>query len=53
MRSEAVVESVRVVVLPAVELGTVDFTAYNEIVSIQKWWISVQAKAAAISQPQA
>jgi hypothetical protein len=22
-------------------------------VSIQKWWISVQAKAAAISQPQA
>jgi len=23
------------------------------IVSIQKWWISVQAKAAAISQPQA
>jgi hypothetical protein len=25
----------------------------GEIVSIQKWWISVQAKAAAISQPQA
>jgi hypothetical protein len=24
-----------------------------ELVSIQKWWISVQAKAAAISQPQA
>ena len=23
------------------------------IVSIQKWWIAVQAKAAAISQPQA
>jgi hypothetical protein len=23
------------------------------VVSIQKWWISVQAKAAAISQPQA
>jgi hypothetical protein len=23
------------------------------LVSIQKWWISVQAKAAAISQPQA
>jgi hypothetical protein len=23
------------------------------LLSIQKWWISVQAKAAAISQPQA
>jgi hypothetical protein len=23
------------------------------LVSIQKWWIAVQAKAAAISQPQA
>ena len=25
----------------------------NYLVSIQKWWISVQAKAAAILQPQA
>jgi hypothetical protein len=24
-----------------------------DLVSVQKWWISVQAKAAAISQPQA
>jgi hypothetical protein len=26
---------------------------FLQLVSIQKWWISVQAKAAAISQPQA
>ncbi len=25
----------------------------NRIVSVQKWWISVQAKAAAMSQPEA
>ena len=28
-----------------------EFINYDR--SIQKWWISVQAKAAAISQPQA
>ena len=26
---------------------------HTKLVSIQKWWIAVQAKAAAISQPQA
>jgi hypothetical protein len=30
-----------------------DFETIFRLVSIQKWWISVQAKAAAISQPQA
>jgi hypothetical protein len=34
-------------------IGAGSIACLRYLVSIQKWWISVQAKAAAISQPQA
>jgi hypothetical protein len=34
-------------------MGAGSITYRRCLVSIQKWWILVQAKAAAISQPQA